>query len=182
MDGIEHLKNPVKADVVFCCVGTTNAKTPDKEKYRAIDYGIPLKAAEYCKKNGVGTLIVISAMGADPKSKVFYNRLKGEMERDVLKVGIKNTFFMQPSLIAGDRKEKRTFEYITKQMMKFLNFFLIGPAKKYRSIHADTIAEAMIHVDLHGYEKARIQSDEIQNIADGTRWNRTQIFSKVSGF
>ncbi|MEH6406937.1 MAG: nucleoside-diphosphate sugar epimerase [Leeuwenhoekiella sp.] len=154
-------------DVVFCCIGTTQAKTPDKEVYHKVDYGIPLSAARLCKLNGINTMITISAMGADAKSRVFYNRTKGEMERDILNLDIKNSYFMQPALIAGDRKEKRLLENLGKQVMKIINPLLIGSLKKYQSIHPDQIAEAMMNVAENGHNKKRIPSDEIKKIANG---------------
>ncbi len=68
-----------RGDVVFCCIGTTNSKTPDKELYRKIDYGIPLAAAKLCNQNAIETMIVISAMGANFESSVFYNKTKGRI-------------------------------------------------------------------------------------------------------
>ncbi|HET8802964.1 MAG TPA: NAD(P)H-binding protein, partial [Aequorivita sp.] len=62
---LENHSEAFTADVVFCCIGTTKAKTPDKETYKKIDYGIPVTAAKLAKQNGIETFIVISAMGAD---------------------------------------------------------------------------------------------------------------------
>lgn len=153
------------ADEVYCNIGTTKAKTPNEELYRKIDYGIPVSAAKLAKNNNIKKFLVISALGADANSKIFYNRTKGEMERDVLKAGIPETYIFQPSLIAGNRKEKRTFEAIGKQVMKVLNFLMIGPLRKYRSIHPETIAKAMIIVANNGFRKQKIESDEIKQIA-----------------
>jgi uncharacterized protein YbjT (DUF2867 family) len=108
---------------------------------------------------------VISSLGANPDSAMFYNKIKGEMQRDVLAQKIKNTYIFQPSLIAGDRGEKRFFENLAQQAMKILNNALIGSLKKYRSIHPETIARAMIIVANKGYEKSVIESDEIKKIA-----------------
>ncbi len=82
---LESHSEAFTADVVFCCIGTTKAKTPDNETYKKIDYGIPVSAAKLAKKNSIKTFIVISAMGADADSSIFYNKTKGEMQRDVLK-------------------------------------------------------------------------------------------------
>ena len=71
LDGYKELFN---VDQVFCCIGTTRAKTPDKQEYRDIDYGIPVKAAQLAKDCDASVFAVISAMGANPDSKVFYNR------------------------------------------------------------------------------------------------------------
>jgi uncharacterized protein YbjT (DUF2867 family) len=162
---LEKYSSDFKADEVFCCIGTTQSKTPDNETYHKIDYGIPVTAAKLSRKNGIDNFLVISALGADADSRVFYNRTKGEMERDVLKEKIPQTYIFQPSLIGGHRQEKRTFESIFKKIMKVGDHLLIGPLKKYRSIHPDTIAEAMVIVARKGYSEQRIPSDEIKKIA-----------------
>lgn len=155
-----------KGDEVLCCIGTTKSKTPNKEVYKKIDYGIPKNAAELGKQNGIDAFVVISALGADSNSSVFYNRTKGEMEEAVLKAGIPKTHILQPSLIGGERDEKRTGEWIFKQLFKVVNFVLVGPLKKYRSIKPDTIAQAIIWLANHDYEKVRVESDEIIEIVE----------------
>lgn len=162
---LEKYEKQFTGDVVFCCIGTTKAKTPDEQTYRKIDYGIPVSAARLAKRNDIPKILLISALGADPESRIFYNRTKGEMERDVLKENVPGTYLFQPSLIAGDRNEQRTFESLGKNLMKVGNHLLVGPLKKYRSIHAETIAKAMIVVAAEGYSKTRIESDEIKEIA-----------------
>lgn len=165
---LEQQSMRFNADVVFCCIGTTQAKTPDKDLYHKIDYGIPVAAARLCMANDIDTMITISAIGADAQSKIFYNRTKGEMESDVAGLGIKNCYFLQPSLIAGDRDEKRTLETVSKMIMAIINPLLIGGLKKYRSIHPLTIAKAMIQVAKNGYKHVIIPSNEIKAIAHGT--------------
>ncbi len=162
---LEDHRNEFKADVVFCCIGTTKDKTPDEETYRRIDLGIPVTAAQLAWENNVPTFIVISALGADKKSKMFYNRTKGEMEEQVMARRVKNTFIFRPSLIAGDRVESRVWENIAKKVMGVLNHIFIGPLKKYRSIQPETIAKAMVIVAEKGFEKAVIPSHEIKEIA-----------------
>lgn len=162
---LEKEKENFKADEVYCCVGTTKAKTPDLEVYRKVDYGIPVAAAKLAKQNFIPRLLIISALGVDPDSKFFYNRIKGEMERDVLQEKVPNTYLFQPSLISGERKEQRFFENLSKKVMKVANHVLLGPLEKYRSIHPEQIARAMITVANNGYPHVRIESDEIQRIA-----------------
>ncbi|MEJ1221342.1 NAD(P)H-binding protein [Sediminicola sp. 1XM1-17] len=163
---LDTQKNIFKADEVFCCIGTTRAKTPNKKRYREIDYGIPLSAAKLCTENSIPTLILISALGANPNSKVFYNRIKGEMETDVIAYNIPKTHIMQPSLIGGKREEKRLGEWLFKQLMRVFNLLLVGPLEKYRSIAPKTIATAMIWLANHDYHKIRIESDEIQELGN----------------
>ena len=149
------------ANVVFCCIGTTKAKTPDKALYRAIDYGIPVEAAKLCKQNSIKQFIVISALGANPKSKVLYNQLKGEMERDVLAQQIEHTHFLQPSLIVGNRKEKRMGEDISKRIMKLFDFLI--PAR-YKMIEAKTIAQAMVQLARKPSKEHVIPSEKIREL------------------
>lgn len=166
---LEEYEEVFLGDVVFCCIGTTNSKTPDEETYRKIDFGIPAAAAELAKKNGISKFLVISALGADPKSNMFYNKTKGEMEQAVLANDITETYIFQPSLIAGDRVESRFFENLAKNAMKVINPILGGSLKKYRSIHPESIATAMKLVAKAGYKKNRIESDEIKEIADSAK-------------
>lgn len=163
---LEKHQEDFKADVVFCCIGTTAAKTPDREAYRKIDYGIPMTAAVLCVQNKIDTFIVISALGANANSRIFYNRVKGEMETDVLKQEIKRTYILQPSLIGGSRDEKRSGELMAKQLMKVVNRVMAGPLKKYRSIHPETIALAMVWLAENDYKTHRIESDKIKEIAE----------------
>jgi len=159
---LENQSEKFKADVVFCCIGTTKAKTPDKEAYKKIDYGIPVTAAKLAKRNGIKTFIVISALGADAKSSVFYNKTKGEMQRDVLNQNIENTYVLQPSLIVGDRNESRLGENIAGTLMKVFGFLI---PKKYKIIQAKTIAETMRILSKENYAKHIITSSEIKKIA-----------------
>ena len=109
---LELFKADFTADEVFCCTGTTSKKTPNKELYKNIDFGIPTKAAQLAKENNIATFLVISAMGANAKSAIFYNKTKGQMELEVLSKNIANTYILRPSIIGGNRKESRIFEKI----------------------------------------------------------------------
>ena len=158
---LSNYADKFSADVVFCCIGTTKAKTPNKELYRAVDYGIPVEAAKLCKRNGINSFIVISALGANAKSKVFYNRLKGEMERDVLAQQIEHTQLLQPSLIVGDRDEKRMGEDLSKKIMKVIGFLI--PAR-YKMIEGETIARAMLQLANNPTKDPIVPSEKIKEI------------------
>lgn len=163
---LKEYRTDFMGDAVFCCIGTTKAKTPHRELYKKIDYGIPVDAAQLCIQNGIHTFIVVSVLGADSKSAVFYNRTKGEMEDEVLQLGIHKTHILQPSLIGGVRREKRTGERLAKYAMKVLGLVLLGPLKKYRSIHPSIIAKCMVWLANNDYNKARIESDKIMWIVN----------------
>lgn len=163
---LEKVGGLFTGDEVFCCVGSTQRKTPDEELYRMVDFGIPATAARLSKLNGIRTFEVISAMGANENSRFFYNRTKGEMEGAVLEHRIENTYILRPSLIGGDRDESRPMEYAWKKIMTLGDHLLVGKLKKYRSIHPETIASAMVYLANAKYESGRIESDEIKRIAD----------------
>ncbi len=131
------------ADEIFCCIGTTKAKTPDKVLYHQIDFGIPIMAAELAEKNKTGSFIVISAIGADKNSRIFYSRTKGEMEEVVLQKNIPNILIFRPSIIFGKRNEKRWFEEMGLFFIRMLQVFFIGKLKNYKSIHAKDLAETL---------------------------------------
>ena len=153
-----------EADEVHCCIGTTKSKTPDKKQYYKIDFGIPVTLAGLCYQNNIKTFIVISALGANAKSSVFYSRTKGEMEEAVLEQYITNTFILQPALIDSKRKEERVAESIFINIMKLINPMLVGKFKKYRSVPAEKIASAMIWLANNSYSDFRIPSDLIQKL------------------
>ncbi|MFP5437563.1 MAG: NAD(P)H-binding protein [Bacteroidia bacterium] len=161
---LEQHATDFTGDVVFCCIGTTKAKTPDTDTYYKIDYGIPVAAAALAALNGIRSCIVISALGADKNSGIFYNRTKGQMQEAVLEQGISNTHLLQPALIVADRPENRLGEKIASAVFKLINPILIGSMKKYRSIAVLTIARAMIWLDNNSYPKIIVPSDEIQEL------------------
>ena len=167
---LDSYKENFFGDEVYCCIGTTTKKTPDKELYKKIDYGIPVKAAELCKDNGIKTFAVVSSMGANANSSIFYNRTKGEMEQAVLELNIENTYVLRPSMIGGNRDEFRIAEKIGSVLMKVLNPLFIGSLRKYRMIDAEIIANAMIELANNGIDKKIIESDQIRKIGNIQIW------------
>ena len=162
----ESYKENFFGDEVYCCIGTTLKKTPDKELYKKIDYGIPVNAAKLCKTSGISSFLVMSSMGANANSSVFYSRTKGEMEQAVLEQNIENTYILRPSIIDGNRGERRIGEKVGIIVMKLIQPLLIGSLRKYKAIDAETIATAMIGLANNGSDKSILLSDEIQNIGN----------------
>ena len=164
--GLNSIKDYFVGDEVFCCIGTTISKTPDKVMYKEIDYGIPVNAAKLCKKNGIDTFLVMSSMGANADSSIFYNRTKGAMENAVLEQNIKKTYILRPSIISGNREERRVGEKIGIAVMKLIQPLLIGSFRKYTAINAETIATAMIELANSGNDNQIILSDEIKKVTN----------------
>lgn len=162
---LDNFKEDFIADEVYCCIGTTANKTPEKQRYKNIDFGIPVAAAELAKRNKIPIFLVISSLGADPNSAIFYNKTKGEMEQAVISKNIKKTHILQPSFIDGDRKEKRVGEKIWIIVLKFLQPLLFGKLKKYRITEAKDIAQAMINLANSTSTKNIIPSCQIKSHA-----------------
>ncbi len=161
---LDKFSDDFHGDEVYCCIGTTRKKTPREEQYREIDFGIPVAAAQLCKRNKIKTIAVISSVGANEKSSNFYLRTKGEMEKAVIGQGIPNTYILRPSLIVGDRNERRVGEKFSIRMMMLFNPLLFGRLKKYRSIKAETIAHALVMLTNSNSNQNIYESDEIEGL------------------
>lgn len=133
---------PVKH--IFCCLGTTIKTAGSKEAFRFVDYELPLRFAHWAESTNADSFSIVTAMGANADSSIFYNQVKGEVENEIKQLNIPTIRIFQPSLIMGPRKEFRLGEIIIKGIMTFLNPLMVGPAKKYRGIHAQTIARGMV--------------------------------------
>ena len=140
----ETLQEPVAAEDVFCCLGTTIKKAGSQEAFRRVDYDYPLQLAQLQYRGGSQQFLLVSAMGADAKSSIFYSRVKGELEHALQSIGYKGLHIFRPSFIAGPRKESRTGEKIGLAIFSILSPLFIGPLKKYAPIQAEHIARAML--------------------------------------
>ncbi len=130
----------IKADDVFCCLGTTIAVARSKENFRKVDEVYPSVMAKAMIANGAAQYLLVSALGADKTSRVFYNRVKGDVEDAVLKAGYRTVHIFRPSLLLGDREEKRSGEDAAKIVYKIFGFLI---PRKYKGIEASKVAEAM---------------------------------------
>lgn len=130
-------------DDVYCCLGTTIKKAGSKENFRKVDYTYVMNVAKLAVKCGAQRLMVISAIGADPDSRVFYSRIKGEVELDVQKLSLPEIHLFRPSLLLGDRKEFRLGEKIGAGLMLLAQPFFRGNLSKYHPIDASKVALAM---------------------------------------
>jgi len=162
---LESFQKEFTADEVFCCIGTTAKKTPNKELYKSIDYGIPVAAAKLAKENGINTFLVVSALGANANSSIFYNKTKGEMEQDVLSTKIEKTHILQPSIIGGNRKEQRIGEKIGLVVFKLLQPLFFGKLKKYNITEAEHIAQTMLNLANSTSTKQILTSENIKLLA-----------------
>ncbi|MES2780224.1 MAG: oxidoreductase, partial [Bacteroidota bacterium] len=155
-------KDQMIANDVFCCLGTTIKVAGSQDSFRKVDYDYPVKVAEICLQQGAQQFLLVSAMGANSMSAIFYNRVKGEVEKAIEALRYPGFQIFRPSLLMGNRKEVRVGELIGKVVMKGLGFLFIGPLKKYKAIEGETVAKAMVKASLqHNAGVWIYQSDEI---------------------
>jgi uncharacterized protein YbjT (DUF2867 family) len=164
-DELDKYADAITGHALFCCLGTTKAKTPNKDEYRKIDHDYPLRLAQFAKQNGVSQFHLVSSIGANANSSTFYLKLKGELEEDIQKLKLTTLHIYQPSMLIGDRKETRLGERILGIIFKIIDPLLVGRLKKYRSIKASTVANAMFKKSLETDTGTFIHtSDKIQII------------------
>lgn len=130
-------------DDIYCCLGTTIAVAGSQENFKKVDLHYPLELAKLTKQNGAKQFLVVSAMGANAKSSIFYNRVKGEMQEQLKNIGFNAVHVFQPSLLTGLRKEFRTGERFAQVTMKIFRPLMFGPLKKYQPIEGMVVAYAM---------------------------------------
>ena len=132
-------------DALVCTLGTTRKKTPDKKYYREIDLTYTLISAKGALENGHKQVHLVSSIGANEKSSVFYPALKGEIERLICELSFDSTFIYRPSILIGKREAARPLECLSQRISSLINPLLIGRLKKYRSISGEKVAEKIIN-------------------------------------
>ncbi|WP_159470567.1 NAD-dependent epimerase/dehydratase family protein [Dyadobacter sp. 3J3] len=137
----------VKADDIFCCLGTTIKKAGSEEAFKKVDFQYPLQIGRLGKLNGASKYLIVSSMGADSKSFIFYNRVKGEIEKELTDLHYDALHILRPSLLLGDRGgESRFGEKIGEVLAKILDPVMVGPLKKYAAIDSDKVARGMVEL------------------------------------
>jgi uncharacterized protein YbjT (DUF2867 family) len=158
---LENHKEDIKGDDCFFCIGTTKKNSPDKDEYRRVELDIPREITKIAKSNLVNSFIFVSALYANSKSSGDYLKFKGLVEEELKRLNFPKIGIMRPSFLIGDRKEKRASEKIGIFVFKLLSPLLLGPLKKMKPIHAETVAKTMIRVANENLERNIFESDEI---------------------
>ncbi len=143
LDSLAGLADRIEVDDVFIALGTTKAKEPDQTAYRRVDHDYPLQAATLAQARGATGVFLVSAVGANADSSVFYLRTKGETDRDIAALGIERTHIFQPSQLLGMRAEHRPLERLVIAVWPAIDWMLVGAARKYRGIAGADVAHAL---------------------------------------
>lgn len=145
---------------VFCTLGTTIKKAGSKQKFRRIDLDYPLQLAEMASKGQADAYAIVTAMGADRSSAFFYNQVKGEVEERLKKLRLRALYLLRPSLILGDRDERRLGEKLGIVVFRAVAPLMAGRLKKYRPVHASAIATCLIRSAKSGKTGVQVISSE----------------------
>lgn len=157
-------ENLLKGDALFSALGTTLKQAGSKEKEYEVDFTYNLNFAQKARENGIENYVLVSSVGANAKSWIFYSRMKGELDEAVSKIGFKNLVIMRPASLTGNRKDRRPMEELSVPVVRFVTKFVF---KKYRPIHGKTVAQAMINAVLKpDYNKTIWEADEVFQLAE----------------
>ncbi len=160
-DRLEEYAEQLKADDVFCCLGTTIRQAGSQAAFRKVDFDYPLNLARVTREQGAKQYLLVTALGSDKASSIFYNRVKGEVQEAIRLVGFDSYHIFQPSMLLGDRKESRAGEGVGKAVMTTLDFLI---PKKYKAIDAVKVARGMVAVAKENQTGAHVYvSGELQD-------------------
>jgi uncharacterized protein YbjT (DUF2867 family) len=167
-DDLNLYKEHFNVTDVYCCLGTTIKKAGSQSAFRKVDYDYPVVLAKLAEERNVEKFLIITAMGADKSSKVFYNRVKGKVEEELRNSGIGTLHIFRPSLLLGERQEFRLGEKLAIILSPVLSIAMVGVLRKYKPIQAKNVAKGMFIAGQT--QKTGIfiyPSDEIQEISNG---------------
>jgi len=146
-ENVGKWKEQVRGDVLFSALGTTLKQAGSKEAQYKVDFTYQYEVARYAAENKVRYYVLISSLGADPKSRLFYPRMKGQLDEAVKGLEFRKINIVRPSALKGERETERKSEKMVIAMTGF--FVKVLPfLKKYQPIDADTVARAMINISL----------------------------------
>ncbi len=133
-------------DDVFCCLGTTIRKAGSQPAFERVDYHMVVDLARAARKAGAKRFLVVSAVGASERSPAFYSRVKGRMEQAVSSLPFEAVHIVRPSLLLGERAERRPGERLAQFAAPLLSPLLAGPLAKYRAVDANEVATALMQL------------------------------------
>jgi uncharacterized protein YbjT (DUF2867 family) len=146
-------------DSVICTLGTTIRKAGSQEAFHRVDHDYPLAVAQLTRQHGARAFALNSATGADPGSRFFYNRVKGEVEEAIRQVGFPSLTIVRPALIGGDRDEFRPAEFVAKRLLRLADPLL---PHRYRIVPHERIANVLLEAAITGPLREHIiESDAI---------------------
>ncbi len=163
---LREARQSLRGDDAFCCLGTTIKKAGSREAFRAVDQGAVLAFAWAAQQGGTRRFFHVSSMGADAGSRFFYPRVKGETDHALEVMGFATLGIFRPSLLLGPRREYRLGERLSAVGLAIAEPILMGRWRKYRAIHAEVVARAMLRASFGAGARGTLtfESDEIADL------------------
>lgn len=151
---LDEYSDSIQGDVAFSCLGTTLKDAGSKEAQWTVDHDYQYQFAKLAAQNGIPVFALLSSMGANAKSKIFYSRMKGMLEKNIERLGFPHLLIFRPGILVRP-DSNRQGEKIGVSLIRFLN--RIGIAKKYKPIEVERLASAMI-------EKSKASTKGVERI------------------
>ncbi|SMF91080.1 NAD(P)H-binding [Paenibacillus uliginis N3/975] len=149
---------------VFSCLGTTIKKAGSQKQFRKVDLEYVLAGAKLAKGAQVGQFLAVSSVGADPKARTFYSRVKGEMEEELCRLRFQGLHLFRPSLLLGNRDESRLGEGVASVLMTKLDFAFKGRLAPYRAVPAVKVAKSMVNISMTDTRGNHIYPNEVIHV------------------
>jgi uncharacterized protein YbjT (DUF2867 family) len=162
-DRLRELADFPRVHAVFCCLGTTIKQAGSEAEFRKVDYSYVLELARLALRHRASQFLVVTAVGADPRSRVFYSRVKGDVDEAVRRLQFDGVHIFHPSLLLGKRAHARPLERLLMLFSPLVSWVMMGPLARYRPIGAARVARAMVRVaregtrGVHVYESGQIR-------------------------
>jgi len=156
---------PDGTPVAICCLGTTLKRAGSKDAFRAVDRDAVVAFAEAALKKGAERFVLVSSVGANPRTRNFYLRTKGETEEAVRRLGYPQLTVLRPSFIddEGTRGEYRAGERLTLPLARIV-FSVLGKTSRYAPVRADVIAKAVVRLALDDAPAQRVRIVESEQL------------------
>lgn len=158
------------ADDIFIALGAIQNSSQNSAEFYQIDHDYPVIASKTLKENGAKSVFLVTAAGANANSKFKYVKTKGETERDIIALDFDFTHIFRPTMIVGNRKDKRPFEKIGMAIWKLIYPIFIGRQTDYKKIDGKEIAKAMNNAALNQTQKIKIYN-----------WKEMKFYSNSDG-
>lgn len=165
-DRLAQLGDFPRVHDVFCCLGTTIKQAGSQEAFQKVDFSYVVELGRVAVRHRAPQFLVVTALGADARSRVFYNRVKGAVEDAVRRLQFDGIQIFRPSLLLGARAGSRPAERVAMLLSPLVAWAFVGPLARYRPIAAEAVARAMVRVAREAPRGAHVyESDQIRRLS-----------------
>jgi len=165
-DRLAQLSDFPRVHDVFCCLGTTMKRAGSQDAFRKVDFTYVVELGRLAERHRATQFLVVTALGADPRSRVFYSRVKGETEAALRRLQLDAVLIFRPSFLLGSRPERRPAEWLLAVLSPLVAWVMVGPLARFRPIRAQAVARAMVRVAGEGPRGPQVyESNELRRLA-----------------